>query len=102
MRLRRWSRRLRERRRVCIQAMKSVLYVEEDFVAGLLRDYFVASRNSAEFLTPGANGLLADRLSRNAVDLFVAQSDDPDRLAKILETVRQQTRKTPTLVLTPH
>jgi nanoRNase/pAp phosphatase (c-di-AMP/oligoRNAs hydrolase) len=82
--------------------MKSVLYVEEDFVAGLLRDYFVASRNSAEFLTPGANGLLADRLSRNAVDLFVAQSEDPEKLAGILETVRRQTRKVPTLVLTPH
>jgi nanoRNase/pAp phosphatase (c-di-AMP/oligoRNAs hydrolase) len=82
--------------------MKSVLYVEEDFVAGLLRDYFVAGRNSAEFFGRGANGVLADRLSRNAVDLFLAQSEDPDTLTKILETVRRQGRKIPTLVLTPH
>ncbi|HEX4999390.1 MAG TPA: hypothetical protein VFY29_14275, partial [Terriglobia bacterium] len=60
--------------------MKSVLYVEEDFVAGLLREYFVASRNSAEFFGRGANGSLADKLSRHAVDLFLAQSEDPDTL----------------------
>ena len=82
--------------------MKSVLYVDEDFVAGLLRDYFVAGRNNAEFLGRGANGQLADRLSRNVVDLFLAQSDDPETLTKVLETVRQQARKIPCLVLTQH
>jgi nanoRNase/pAp phosphatase (c-di-AMP/oligoRNAs hydrolase) len=32
--------------------------------------------------------------------LVLAQSEDPDRLSKVLETVRQQARKIPTLVLT--
>ena len=82
--------------------MKSVFYVEEDFVAGLLKEYFVAgSGDSADFIRRATNGL-ADRLSKHSVDLFVAQSEDPDRLAKILDVVRQQGRKIPTLVLTSH
>jgi nanoRNase/pAp phosphatase (c-di-AMP/oligoRNAs hydrolase) len=49
---------------------------------------------------PGANGALAERLSGNAVDLFLAQSDDPDTLAEVLETARRWAPKVPTLVLT--
>ena len=82
--------------------MKSLFYVEEDFVAGLLKDYFVAgSGDSAHFIRRGSNGL-ADRLSKDAVDLFLAQSENPGKLAKILELVRQQERKIPTLILTSH
>src|SRR5262245_15262369 len=82
--------------------MKSVFYVEEDFVAGLLREYFAVNGRDATFIRRGTNGYLADRLSKNAVDLFLAQSEDPERLARILEVVRQQSRKIPTLVLTSH
>src|SRR5690349_11998127 len=82
--------------------MKSVFYVEEDFVAGLLREYFAVNGGDAYFIRRGTNGLLADRLSRNSVDLFLAQSEDPDRLVSLLEVVRQQGRKIPTLVLTSH
>jgi len=80
--------------------MKSVVYVEEDFVAGLLREYFAGNGDTATLVRRGTNGLLADRLSRSQVDLFLAQSEDVERLSKILELVRQQGRKTPTLVLT--
>jgi nanoRNase/pAp phosphatase (c-di-AMP/oligoRNAs hydrolase) len=82
--------------------MKSVFYVEEDFVAGLLKEYFVAGNgDSAAFVKRSTDGL-AERLSRNSIDLFVAQSEDPERLARILGLVRQQGRKIPTLVLTSH
>src|SRR6185295_13223731 len=61
-------------------AMKSLFYVEEDFVAGLLKDYFAARRGGvADFVKRGSNGL-ADRLSKDSIDLFVAQSEDPEKL----------------------
>src|SRR5688572_1320958 len=82
--------------------MKSLFYVEEDFVAGLLKDYFVAAGgDSAQFVRRGSNGL-ADRLSKEGLDLFLAQSEDPDKLARILGLVRRQQRKIPTLLLTSH
>jgi nanoRNase/pAp phosphatase (c-di-AMP/oligoRNAs hydrolase) len=82
--------------------MKSLFYVEEDFVAGLLKDYFVAGGgDTAHFLKRGSNGL-ADRLSNDSVDLFLAQSEDPEKLARILELVRRQQRQIPTLILTSH
>jgi nanoRNase/pAp phosphatase (c-di-AMP/oligoRNAs hydrolase) len=82
--------------------MKSLFYVEEDFVAGLLKDYFVAgSGDSADFVRRGSNGL-ADRLSNNSLDLFLAQSEDPEKLVSILELVRQQERRIPTLILSSH
>jgi nanoRNase/pAp phosphatase (c-di-AMP/oligoRNAs hydrolase) len=80
--------------------MKSLFYVEEDFVAGLLKDYFAAHRGgSANFLKRGSDGL-ADRLAKDSIDLFLAQSEDPEKLTRILEVVRQQGRKVPTLLLT--
>jgi nanoRNase/pAp phosphatase (c-di-AMP/oligoRNAs hydrolase) len=82
--------------------MKSVFYVEEDFVAGLLREYFSVNGGETTFVRGGSNGFLADRLSRTPVDLFLAQSENPDTLAQILEVVQQQGHKIPTLVLTSH
>jgi nanoRNase/pAp phosphatase (c-di-AMP/oligoRNAs hydrolase) len=79
--------------------MKSVFYVEEDFVASLLKGYFAGNGNVAQFVNR-ANGQLAEQLSKNSVDFFLAQSEDPERLAGVLEHVRQQGRKVPTLVLT--
>ncbi len=79
--------------------MKSVAYVEEDFVAGLLKEYFSENGDTAAIVKRGLDGL-NDRLSRDHIDLFLAQSDDPDRLTKVLEMVRQHGRKVPTLVLT--
>lgn len=80
--------------------MKSVFYVEEDFVAGLLEKYFVGNGDNPLIVKRAANGHLAESIAANTVDLFLAQSDDPDRLSKVLETVWRQARKIPTLVLT--
>src|SRR5262245_7157770 len=80
--------------------MKSVFYVEEDFVAGLLKQYFVGNGNTTFLVKRAGNGEFAEQVSKNSIDLILAQSEDPDRLSKILETVRKQGRKVPTLVLT--
>src|SRR4051812_38698456 len=75
--------------------LKSVFYVEDDFVAGLLKQYFVGTGNSTTFLK-------TDHIETDSADLFLAQSEDPEKLAKILDSVRRQPRKIPTLVLTSH
>jgi nanoRNase/pAp phosphatase (c-di-AMP/oligoRNAs hydrolase) len=80
--------------------MKSVFYCEDDFVAGLLQQYFLGNGNSTLFVKRSVDGALAHQIEANGVDLFLAQSDDPERLSKVLECVRHQTRKVPTLVLT--
>src|SRR2546425_12349269 len=80
--------------------MRSVFYVEDDFVAGLLKQYFVGNANSILFLKRSANGSLAQQIDANAIDLFLAQSEDPERLSKILESIRLQYQKVPTLILT--
>jgi nanoRNase/pAp phosphatase (c-di-AMP/oligoRNAs hydrolase) len=80
--------------------MKSVLYCEDDFVAGLLNQYFLGNGNRSSLVKRSVDGSLAQQIETNAVDLFLAQSDDSERLSRILECVRQQSRKVPTLVLT--
>src|SRR5437762_3768230 len=79
--------------------MKSVFYVEEDFVASLLKQYLVGS-GSTVFLRRSDNGNIGEQIALDSTDLFFAQSEDPERLSKILETVRQKGRRVPTLVLT--
>ena len=80
--------------------MRSVFYVEDDFVAGLLKQYFVGSENSTFFVRRPSNGNLTQQIDAHAIDLFLAQSEDPDRLTKVLESVNHGHRKVPTLVLT--
>jgi nanoRNase/pAp phosphatase (c-di-AMP/oligoRNAs hydrolase) len=80
--------------------MKSVFYVEEDFVAGLLKQYFVGNGNGTVFLRRSANGSVAEQVAAESVDFFLAQSEDTERLSKVLETVRQKGHRVPTLVLT--
>jgi nanoRNase/pAp phosphatase (c-di-AMP/oligoRNAs hydrolase) len=79
--------------------MKSVFYIEEDYVAGLLKQYFVGNGNMV-FLKRSPNGNIAEQLASDSADLFLAQSEDPERLSRILETVRQKGNRVPTLVLT--
>src|SRR5437660_1012867 len=79
--------------------MRSVFYVEEDFVASLLKQYFVGNGNNV-FLRRSANGNIAEQVATDSTDLFLAQSEDPERLSRVLETVRQKGRRVPTLVLT--
>jgi nanoRNase/pAp phosphatase (c-di-AMP/oligoRNAs hydrolase) len=80
--------------------MKSVFYVEEDFVAGLLKQYFVGNGNGTVFLRRSANGHIAEQVAADSVDFFLAQSDDTERLSKVLDTVRRKGHRVPTLVLT--
>ena len=80
--------------------MKSVFYVEEDFVAGLLKQYFVGNGNGTVFLRRSANGHVGEQVAADSVDFFLAQSEDTERLSKVLETVRQKGHRVPTLVLT--
>src|ERR1051326_2365008 len=80
--------------------MRSVLYIEEDFVAGLLKDYFSGNHKSTQFLRRGANGNLCAELARDSTDFFIAQSEDPERLARVLQTVQRNGNRIPTLVLT--
>jgi nanoRNase/pAp phosphatase (c-di-AMP/oligoRNAs hydrolase) len=82
--------------------MRSVFYVEDDFVAGLLKQYFVGNGNSLSFLKWSPNGALHEAPDAEAIDFLLAQSEDPEKLSEVLETVRQQGRKVPTLVLTSH
>jgi nanoRNase/pAp phosphatase (c-di-AMP/oligoRNAs hydrolase) len=74
--------------------------VEDDFVAGLLRHYFVGNGNSTLFLKPTANGNFDQQINSGAIDLFLAQSDDPEKLSKVLDTVPLDLQKIPTLVIT--
>jgi len=80
--------------------MKSVFYVEEDFVAGLLKQYFVGNGNGTVFLRRSANGNVAEQVAADSVDFFLAQSEDTERLSKVLDMVRQKGHRVPTLVLT--
>jgi len=82
--------------------MRSVFYIEEDFIVGLLKNYFLGNNKTSQFLRRGSNGSLAQALSKDSVDFFLAQSEDPERLTKILETVRREGKRIPTLVLTSH
>src|SRR3989442_5462862 len=79
--------------------MRSVFYVEEDFVASVRKQYCVGNGNDV-FLRRSANGNIAEQVATDSTDLFLAQCEDPERLSKVLETVRQRGRRVPTLVLT--
>jgi nanoRNase/pAp phosphatase (c-di-AMP/oligoRNAs hydrolase) len=79
--------------------MKSVFYVEDDFVAGLLKQYFIGNGNNTFLLKRSGNGSLG-QVEANGVDLFLAQSEDPEKLSRILESIHLQGLQTPTLVLT--
>lgn len=80
--------------------MRSVFYIEEDFVAGLLKNFFQGNRKSTHFLRSGSNGHLAEELLHDDVDIFITQSEDPERLSKILTTVMESSHRVPTLVIT--
>src|SRR5262245_27254786 len=82
--------------------MRSVFYVEDDFVAALLKQYFVGNGTNTFFLKRSANGNLVEPINPDTIDLFVAQSEDPEKLSEVLENVHQRSRKVPTLVLTSH
>jgi nanoRNase/pAp phosphatase (c-di-AMP/oligoRNAs hydrolase) len=75
--------------------LKSVFYVEDDFVADLLKQYFNGTGNSTVFVK-------SDEIDTDSADLFLAQSEDPEKLSKVLDSVHRQPRRIPTIVLTSH
>ena len=103
--------------------MRSVAYIEDDSVVGLLKDFFTwngrAGQRRSTFVVKhpsvkrrlAALGVdviqargnnLAEQLSRNHIDLLLIQSENLDHLTKILDMVGLQTQRMPTLVLTSH
>ena len=77
--------------------MKSVFYVEDDFVARLLKQYFVGNGNHTFFVKRSANGNPGSQIEANAVDLFLAQSDDPDRQVMVIDYA--DVEKNPRLII---
>ena len=82
--------------------MRSVFYVEDDFVADLLKQYFVGNGNAQSLRKAlGKRGLCGSRSTSRGIDLFLAQSEDPETLSRSSGNVSgSKTRSVPTLVLT--
>ncbi len=98
--------------------MRSVVYIEEDYIAGLLKDYFVENGETTYIVTdpaakrhlashgqevslPGRNNAsLKKQLKENNLDILLVQSDDLSRIESVLELVRKHGQRVPTLVIT--
>ncbi len=111
---------LRDGRTRRADIMKSVAYIEEDYVAGLLKDYFAGNGPTSYIVTdpaakrhlaahgqkvslPGRNNAsLKKLLTAGSVDLLLVQSDDLDRIDSVLKVVREHGKRVPTLVITAH
>ena len=98
--------------------MRSVAYIEEDYVAGLLKDYFVGNGNTSYIVTdpaakrhlashgqqvslPGrSNASLKKELASQDVDILLVQSDDRERIRSVLDLISRQNTPVPTLLIT--
>ncbi len=98
--------------------MRAVVYIEEDYVASLFKDYFVengqttyivtdpaakrhlASHGHEVSLTGRNNASLKKQLKTNNLDLLLVQSDDFQRIEGVLDLVREHGQRVPTLVIT--
>ena len=98
--------------------MRSVVYIEEDYIAGLLKDYFLENGETTYIVTdpaakqhlashgqevslPGRNNAsLKKQLQANDLDILLVQSDDLARIENVLDLVRKHGQRVPTLVIT--
>ena len=98
--------------------MRSVVYIEEDYVAGLLKDYFVNNGHTTYIVTdpaakrhlaahgqkvslPGRNNAsLKKALQADDLNILLVQSDDLEHIESVLALVRKHGNRVPTLVLT--
>ena len=98
--------------------MRSVVYIEEDYIAGLLKDYFVENGETTYIVTdpaakrhlaahgqevslPGRNNAsLKKQLQTNDLDILLVQSDDLQRIESVLKLIRKHGQRVPTLVIT--
>ena len=76
--------------------MKSLFYVEDDFVAGLLKQYFKGTGNSTRLFKRQTRSTQIPRIC------FSHNRKIPTSCRELLDSVRRQPRKIPTLVLTSH
>lgn len=100
--------------------MRSVVYIEEDYFAGLLKDYFVGNGETTYIVTDTAakrhlashgqtvslagrnNSSLRKQLTDGQVELLLVQADDLDRIEAVLDLVQENGHRVPTLVITEH
>lgn len=98
--------------------MKSVVYIEEEYIAGLLKDYFsddtgttyiaadastkrrLKARNQEVFLAGRNNSILREEVKKDGTELLLIQSDDFDKVKEVLDTVEAIGSFVPTLVIT--
>ena len=98
--------------------MRAVVYIEEDYIAGLLKDYFVENGQTTYIVTDPAakrhlashgqevslagrnNASLKKQLKTNSLDILLVQSDDFQRIEGVLDLVREHGQRVPTLVIT--
>lgn len=97
--------------------MRSVVYIEEDYIAGLLKDYFrdngqttyivtnptakrhLASHGQQVTLAGKTNAPLRKQLRREHIDFFMLQSDSLDRIRNVLGILDTCGSSVPTLVI---
>jgi len=97
--------------------MRSVVYIEEDYLAGLLKDYFKDNGRTSYIVTDPAakrhlaahgqevalagtrNTPLKKRLSNDPIEFLLLQSDNLERIRKVLEIVEACASPVPTLVI---
>jgi nanoRNase/pAp phosphatase (c-di-AMP/oligoRNAs hydrolase) len=97
--------------------MRSVVYIEEDYIAGLLKDYFhdngqttyivtdpaakrhLASHEQKVTLAGKQNAPLKRQLKSDPVDFLLLQSDDLDRIRSVLGVLDTCGTRVPTLVI---
>jgi nanoRNase/pAp phosphatase (c-di-AMP/oligoRNAs hydrolase) len=97
--------------------MRSVAFIEEDYLAGLLKDYFARNGQTSYIVTdpaakrhlksqgqqvtlPGPNNRsLKKSLTGEKVDLLLIQSDDFERITSALTVAEDQNVRVPTLVI---
>jgi nanoRNase/pAp phosphatase (c-di-AMP/oligoRNAs hydrolase) len=98
--------------------MRSVVYIEEDYIARLFKDYFVENVETTYIVTdpaakrhlaahgqevslPGRNNAsLKKQLKATNLDFLLVQSDDLERIESVLNLGRKHGQRVPTLVIT--
>ena len=97
--------------------MRSVAFIEEDYIAGLFKDYFAGNGKTSYIVTdpaakrhlkshgqqvslPGRNNLsLKKLLTSETIDLLLIQSDEFDRIESALALADEYGTHVPTLVI---
>lgn len=97
--------------------MRSVVYIEEDYIAGLLKDYFLGNGHTTYIVTDPAakrhlashgqqvslagirNTPLKKQLTSGPIEFLLLQSDDLERIRSVLRVVDAHQPEVPVLVI---